>query len=125
MDGWCATNDFIFNNHRENAHTSVAKIHSLVNDMSDTFMLPSEVTPIALNHRRVKWSCPIEGFVCPNVDESLLGSNNMAGYDGLLRNRDGDFIWDFYGVVAISSILFAEILAIWYGLKLCWQTWFL
>jgi hypothetical protein len=120
---WCARNDFIFNNQRENTHTSVAKIHLLVNAISaDTFLLP-EVTPIAVNHRRVKWTCPVEGFACPNVDESLLGSNNMARYDGL-RNRDGDFIGDFYGVDAISNILFAEILVIWYGLKLSWQTWF-
>jgi hypothetical protein len=84
----------------------------MINASSDAFLLLSEVTPIAVNHRRVKWSRPVEGFVCLNVDGSLLGSNNMAGYGGLLRNRDGDFIWNFYGVVAIPNILFVEILAI-------------
>ncbi|GAU48278.1 hypothetical protein TSUD_405240 [Trifolium subterraneum] len=74
-----------------------------------------------MNHRRVKWSRPTEGFVCLNVDGSLLGSTNTAGYGGLLRNIDGEFIWGFYGDAAIQSILFAEIMAIWYGLKLGWK----
>ncbi|MCI10314.1 ribonuclease H protein [Trifolium medium] len=78
------------------------------------------VSPLTMTHRRVTWSRP-EGFVCLNVDGSLLGLNNTAGYGGLLRNIDGEFIWGFYGATAIQNILFAEIMAIWYGLKLCWE----
>jgi ribonuclease HI len=62
-----------------------------------------------MSHRRIKWNRPAEGFVCLNVDGSLLGSSNSAGYGGLLRNRDGEFVWGFY------------ILAILNGLKLCWD----
>jgi ribonuclease HI len=40
---------------------------------------------------------------------------------GLLRNQDGEFIWGFYGAAPLQNILFAEILAILHGLKLCWE----
>jgi ribonuclease HI len=118
---WCSRNDFIFNNHRESTHTCVAKIHSLLNASSDALLLPSVGLSLADNHRRVKWCRPAEGVVCLNVDGSLLGSVNTAGYGGLLRNKDGDFICGFYGVAAIPNILFAEIMAIWHGLELCWE----
>jgi hypothetical protein len=118
---WCVRNNFIFNNHQENTHTSVAKIHSLVNASGKAFSLPSVVSPLAGHQHSVRWFRPADEFVCLNVDGSFLGSNNTAGYDGLLRNRDGEFIWGFYGVAAIQNILYAEIMAIWYGLKLCWE----
>ncbi|GAU36275.1 hypothetical protein TSUD_255290 [Trifolium subterraneum] len=118
---WCVRNNFIFNNHQESTHTSVAKSHSLVNASAKAFSLPSVVSPLAGHQRSVRWFRPADEFVCLNVDGSLLGSNNTAGYDGLLRNRDGEFIWGFYGVAAIQNILYAEIMAIWYGLKLCWE----
>jgi hypothetical protein len=109
---WCARNDLIFNNHRESTYTSGAKIHTLVKASADAFMLPAETPRIVLSHRRVKWSRPAEGFVCLNVVGSMLGSNNTAGYGGLLRNRDGDFIWGFYGVAAFPNFLLAEIMTI-------------
>lgn len=118
---WCARNDFIFNNNRESMYTSGAKIHTWVKASADAFMLPVETSPTVSNNRRVKWSRPAEDFVCLNVDGSLLGSNNTAGYGGLLRNRDGDFIWGFYGVAAVPNILLAETMAIWHGFKLCWD----
>jgi ribonuclease HI len=74
-----------------------------------------------MSHRRIKWNRPAEGFVCLNVDGSLLGSSNSAGYGGLLRNRDGEFVWGFYGAAPLQNILFVEILAILNGLKLCWD----
>ncbi|MCH83724.1 hypothetical protein A2U01_0004550 [Trifolium medium] len=63
------------------------------------------VCSLAVTHRRVTWSRPAEGFVCLNVDGSFLGSTNTAGYGGLLRSRDGEFIWGFYGAAAMQNIL--------------------
>ncbi|MCH93359.1 ribonuclease H protein, partial [Trifolium medium] len=48
--------------------------------------------------------------------------NNTAGYGGLLRESNGNFIWGFYGVAAQQNILFAEIMAILHGLQLCWDS---
>jgi ribonuclease HI len=66
----------------------------------------------------------MEGTVCLNVDGSLLGAANTAGYGGLLRNNDGNFIWGFYGSTDVPSILLAEITAILQGLQLCWESGF-
>jgi hypothetical protein len=40
----------------------------------------------------------MEGTICLNVDGSLLGSSNSAGYGGLLRNHNGEFIYGWDGV---------------------------
>jgi ribonuclease HI len=64
----------------------------------------------------VAWSRPDEGT------GSLLDSANTAGYGGLLRNNNGEFLWGFYGVAAIQSVLFAEIMAIFHGLQFCWDS---
>ncbi|CAJ2638969.1 unnamed protein product [Trifolium pratense] len=53
--------------------------------------------------------------------EKYLGFKMFHGYGGLLRNKEGKYIWGFYGSAAMQNILFAEIMAIWYGLKLCWE----
>ncbi|MCI45257.1 ribonuclease H protein, partial [Trifolium medium] len=64
----------------------------------------------ATNPRRVSWYRPAEGIVCLNVDGSLLGSSGTAGYGGLLRDHNGDFIWGFYGTAAVNNILYAELM---------------
>jgi ribonuclease HI len=64
----------------------------------------------------------VEGTVCLNVDGSLLGSANTAGYSCLLRNNNGEFIWGFFGVADVQGILLAGIMAILLGLQLCWDS---
>jgi ribonuclease HI len=59
--------------------------------------------------------------MCLNVDGSLLGATDSAGYGGLLRNNNGEFILGFYGAAATPSILFAELMAVLKGLQLCWE----
>jgi ribonuclease HI len=63
----------------------------------------------------------VEGNVCLNVDGSLLGSTNTAGYGGLLRDNNGVFLLGFYGAATTPSILFAELMAILHGLQICWE----
>jgi hypothetical protein len=78
---------------------SVAKIHSLrifCESVFDTHLLDTAQTT---NLRHISWSRPAEGTVCLNVDGSLLGSVNTAGFGGLLRDNAGDFLGGFYGVL--------------------------
>ncbi|MCI37093.1 ribonuclease H protein, partial [Trifolium medium] len=56
-----------------------------------------------------------------NVDGSLLGSSQSAGFGGLIRNSDGTFLCGFYDVATQPSILYAEIMAMLHGLELCWK----
>jgi hypothetical protein len=65
-------------------------------------------TSQSANPRFVAWASPMEGTICLNVDGSLLGSSNSAGYGGLLRNHNGEFIYGFYRTTSIPSILFRE-----------------
>ncbi|GAU43217.1 hypothetical protein TSUD_301040 [Trifolium subterraneum] len=114
-------NDLVFNHHRESVETIVAKIHSLVLACSAAFNSPSSMGESVVPQRRMSWSRPAAGIMCLNVDGSLLSSKNSAGYGGLLRDNHGDFIWGYYGVAAAQNILYAEIMAIYQGLKLCWE----
>jgi hypothetical protein len=118
---WCARNDFVFNQYRESVDTSIAKIHSLVLACAAAFNKPNSLDQSNTSQRRVSWSRPAAGIMCLNVDGSLLNETNKAGYGGLLRDNHGNFIWGYYGAVMMPNILFAEIMAIWHGLKLCWD----
>jgi ribonuclease HI len=119
---WCARNDFVFNNHKASVITTVHKIQSMLSSCVAAFGGPAATLSPDANRRLVAWSRPDEGTVCLNVDGSLLDSANTAGYGGLLRNNNGEFLWGFYGVAAIQSVLFAEIMAILHGLQFCWDS---
>ncbi|PNX60193.1 hypothetical protein L195_g060064, partial [Trifolium pratense] len=47
-----------------------------------------------------------------NVDGSLMGSSQSAGFGELIRNNDGTFLGGFYGVASQPSILYAEIMVL-------------
>ncbi|PNX86123.1 ribonuclease H [Trifolium pratense] len=74
-----------------------------------------------LSQQLVAWSCPPNGYVCLNVDGSLLGSPQSTGFGGLIRNSFGSFLGGFYGVASQASILYGEIMAMLHGLELCWD----
>jgi ribonuclease HI len=57
------------------------------------------------------------GFVL-NVDGSCLGDSGRAGFGGLVREGDGSWIIGFSGFLGISNITFAELMAIFHGLKI-------
>ncbi|XP_045831415.1 uncharacterized protein LOC123922770 [Trifolium pratense] len=121
---WCVRNDIIFNNHIESIHTSMAKIFSLKKSCDSVFSTTNTSPITSVNPRLVAWSRPTEGTMCLNVDGSLLGTTNTAGYGGLLCNNNGDFILGFYGVATVQSILFAELMAVLHGLQICWENGF-
>ncbi|PNX70483.1 hypothetical protein L195_g057438 [Trifolium pratense] len=60
----------------------------------DTQLLDS--TP-SIHPWQVSWPRPAEGTICLNVDGSLLGSPQTAGFGGLIRNNAGAFLEGFYG----------------------------
>ncbi|CAJ2633416.1 unnamed protein product [Trifolium pratense] len=118
---WCARNDFLFNNHRSNMHESVAKIHSLLSCRTSAFDTQLLDSIPSIHPRQVSWSRPAEGTICLNVDGSLLGSPQTAGFGGLIRNNVGAFLEGFYGTASQSNILYVEIMAVLHGLELCWN----
>jgi ribonuclease HI len=121
---WCSRNDFIFNNNKVMVNVSVAKVLALASCYSAAF----DNNPLEHNqnidHQLVSWSCPNEGTICLNVDGSMLGSLQTAGFGGLLRNNFGVFLKGFYGTASQPSVLYTEIMAILHGLELCWENGF-
>jgi hypothetical protein len=65
----------------------VAKIFSLLKSCEAVFSPPPTTSNNSIIPRSVAWSRPVEGTVCLNVDGSLLGLTNTAGYGGLLHNN--------------------------------------
>ncbi|PNX76585.1 ribonuclease H [Trifolium pratense] len=105
----------------------MAKIFSPKKSCDYVFSTTNTSTITSVNPRLVAWSRPTEGTTCLNVDGSLLGTTNTAGYGGLLRNNNnnnGDFILGFYGVATVQSILFAELMTVLHGLQICWENGF-
>jgi ribonuclease HI len=117
---WCARNNFIFNGHRDSVHNSVAKVNALRSLCDVVFVAPLLDSAQSVMPRQVAWSRPEEGTICLNVDGSLLGSVNTAGFGGILRNNTGAFLGGFYGMARQANILYAEIMAVLHGLDLCW-----
>jgi hypothetical protein len=119
---WCMRNKAVFENYIESTHDSGAKNFALLKSCDAAFSSPNRtVNPVT--PRLVTWSRPATGTMCLNVDGSLLGATNSAGYGGLLRNNNGEFLLGFYGAAATPSILFAELMAVLNGLQLMLGKW--
>jgi ribonuclease HI len=118
---WCARNEFIFNNIKTAVSISVAKVQSLVSFCSNAFDTKSLDSNRPSDQQLVSWSCPREDTVCLNVDGSMIGSLQSAGFGGLLRNNFGNFIKGFFGTASQQSVLYVEVMAILHGLELCWS----
>jgi hypothetical protein len=77
---WCARNDVVFNNHKASVTTIVTKIQAMLSSCASAFGDSPVTSSQDINPRLVTWSRPEEGTCCLNVDGSLLGSTNTAGY---------------------------------------------
>ncbi|CAJ2632330.1 unnamed protein product [Trifolium pratense] len=58
-----------------------------------------------------------EGYVL-NVDGSCLGTSGRTGFGGLIRRSDGSWIIGFSGYLGLKDNTFAELMAIYHGLKI-------
>ena len=68
----------------------------------------------------VRWQWPQEGMVKLNVDGNSRGNPGYAGFGGLLRNDNGQWIFGFHGSVGISDNLLPELMVICMCLRLVW-----
>ena len=53
------------------------------------------------------------------MDGSAQTNPGMAGFGGLIRDFDGQFIRGFHGNIGYSNILHAEILALMHEIQIC------
>jgi ribonuclease HI len=59
-----------------------------------------------------------------NDDGSVFLDSNLGGFGGLIRDHTGSFLHGFFGKISRPCILHVEILGLYHGLKLCWDTGF-
>jgi len=55
------------------------------------------------------------------VDGSAQTNPETAGFGGLIRDYDGQFMCGFHGNIGYSNILPAEILTLMHGIQICWD----
>ncbi|GAU39885.1 hypothetical protein TSUD_69330 [Trifolium subterraneum] len=68
--------------------------------------------------RWISWhSCKTDCVVL-NVDGSCLGDPGRAGFGGLFRKGDGEWIRGFSGYLGVTNITLAELMAVYHGLKI-------
>ncbi|GAU43449.1 hypothetical protein TSUD_140860 [Trifolium subterraneum] len=89
---WCSRNDAIFNNTKATMHNLVAKVHSMLSFCTAAFDNNTSGSGGNSEQWLVVWPRPAEGTVCLNVDWSMLGSLQTAGFGGLIRNSFGAFL---------------------------------
>ncbi|KAJ1391912.1 Ribonuclease H domain [Sesbania bispinosa] len=94
--------------------TTYASI-SLANVVKDSF----DTTPNARQPTLVRWEAPVGDQFALNTDGSVMG--NRAGFGGLVRNMNGEWMWGFAGFMGEEDVLMAELTAILRGLHLCWD----
>lgn len=56
-----------------------------------------------------------------NVDGNSMDNPGQAGFEGLLRMHDGEWLVGFYGSIGYLENLQAELAAIFFGLSMAWD----
>jgi hypothetical protein len=79
---------------------------SMVSSYSAAFASHTAASSQPVHQRLVTWSCPGEGTVCLNVDGSMMGSTQDAGFRGFFRNNFGSFLKGFYGKAVPPQVFF-------------------
>lgn len=116
---WISRNKKVFNNQDVQATTMLAQVLSMVKHIGSAFGLNQHIA-----HRlpkEVRWDKPDEGVCSLNVDGSAMTNPGLAGFGGIVRDSNGKFVRGFYGSVGWSDILHAEVMAIFHGLRMCWE----
>jgi len=94
------------------------KIYRLASLIDRVF---NSVTNAAEAQPWVSWHSMAGLATVLNVDGSSLGNLGSSGFGGVLRHSDGSWLYGFAGHIGISSILHAELLALYYGLRVAWE----
>ena len=75
----------------------------------------------AISERWVRREWPPNGAVKLNVDGSSRGNPGLAGYGGIIRGDQGQWIVGFQGSLGTASNLKEELMALCQGLRLAWS----
>ena len=69
--------------------------------------------------RRIRWECPVQGWKKLNTDGSSNELHGLAGYGGVVRNEDGQWVAGFSKQIGVTNSFAVELWELREGLKLC------
>jgi len=93
----------------------VYKLSTLIHKM---FIVTGPTNDIG---RWTSWHPAKSSATVLNVDGSSFDNPCIFGFGGVLRKYNGTWIYDFGGNIGISSILQAELLALYHSLRIAWD----
>lgn len=116
LSTWRARNIKVFEGDMESLPSLQAQVVSLCSFISKAY--GEKAGSIALQGPlwTVSWQRSDVGTVTLNVDGSTLTNPSLIRFGGLVRDSSGSFLRGFYGSVGVSDILYAEVLALLWGL---------
>lgn len=121
---WWARNKLVFDHRETPPQILLDRTVSMHQFICLAFGLEDNFAGVAHLPRQVQWQRGSEDTMVLNVDGSALTNPGPAGFGGLIRNHDRIFLQGFHGSVGISNILHAELMALYHGVKLCWDVGF-
>ena len=111
---WCRRCSFVFDGVKE-------PWQMVLHNAASVLRVLRSAPVTGTDPRWVAWRAPPDGWAALNVDGSSLGNPGRAGAGGVIRNNLGVWCSGFSAHVGITEILKAELLAILFGLRLCWD----
>ncbi|CAJ2646723.1 unnamed protein product [Trifolium pratense] len=112
---WRARNIVCVGKENISLYKIVLEVHKLVDIIHSCF--PGSIQTND-SMRWISWHpSRQEGYVL-NVDGSCLGTSGRTGFGGLIRRSDGSWIIGFSGYLGLKDNTFAELMAIYHGLKI-------
>jgi ribonuclease HI len=114
---WRARNLLCFNNEVTNTYSLRLRIEGL------GLLLQNGhgTNRASSSHDLVRWNALDGTGMILNVDGSSKGNPGVSGYGGLIRNAGGAWVHGFFGNLGVTTILHAELMAIYKGLLLAWE----
>jgi ribonuclease HI len=112
---WWARNIVCVGNESIHSFKVVAEVNKLAALIVSCF--PARVVTDT-RRRWISWHPCKTDCVVLNVDGSCLGDPGRAGFGGLFRYGDGEWISGFSGYLGIANNTFAELMALYHGLKI-------
>lgn len=98
----------------------LAGCYALYRDTSNAYMNDGFNNIRSSLDLQVNWLKPKVDWIALNIEGSALTNSGQAEFCGLIRNHEENFILGFSGLVRISNIMHADLMALLRGPSLCW-----
>ncbi|KAM7525590.1 hypothetical protein LguiA_015492 [Lonicera macranthoides] len=108
---WKAKNKFEFDNKLMSAEDIKRESTKFARSVLNAYILDSK-PPSSTQNLLINWKFPPAGIVKINTDGSCLGNPGPAGFGGVARDNQGNWLEGFAGFIGKATILKAELWAV-------------